>query len=383
MEKTELFPISKSYTFLSSCGVSPLCQAAYDAEISYATLQLNLGSGLFIKGPNVVKLFRESSAALLNTKETNIAFTKSCAEGLNLIASGYPFQHGDEVITYIHEYPSNMYPWELQQNRGVVIKKLPNRNILQSELSDMAQCWTMDDLKKIVSTKTKVVALSHVQFHSGFGANLEELSDFCNVRGIDLVLDVAQSLGAMPIDLQKINAAAVVSSGWKWLTGPLGSAILYVSKELRDRLNITMAGPDMVKQGDDYLNHTWDILDDARRYEYSTTPFGLAHALDASIREFIIKEGVQNIWRKLSKLQEQAIYELDKSKCIPLVFPNEYKSGILSLKLLKSDPLEVVKKLFSNSIICSSRGGYLRIAPHCYVGEEEFSKAISFINSIL
>src|SRR6266540_1788758 len=115
----------------------------------------------------------------------------------------------------------------------------------------------MRGLGVLVTSPKGVVALSHVQFASGYCADVKALAEFCKARDIDLVLDVAQSLGSLPIYPEVLQAAALVSSGWKWLLGPVGSGLLYTSPRLRAKLELTMVGAEAMQQGVDYLDHAW------------------------------------------------------------------------------------------------------------------------------
>ena len=227
---------------------------------------------------------RDAAAQLLKTAADNLAFIKNTSEGINLIANGYPFKAGDQVVTYVHEYPANHYPWKLQEKRGVELVLL--RDSTQGE---RPVAWSMRDLEKCVTPRTRVIALSHVQFASGYG-DLKPLAELCHA-GIDLVIDAAQSLGSLPIYPDKLNAAAVVSSGWKWLMGPIGSGVLYTSPQFRAKLDLTMIGAESMQQGTDYLDHTESLrVGEMLRIQH------LAHraggALECAIR------GDATLWRR-------------------------------------------------------------------------------------
>jgi selenocysteine lyase/cysteine desulfurase len=381
-KSSELFPVKEHLTFLAACSVSPLFSGAFEAEQNFAHEHLSAGILLFRRYGRVLSELHTAAAEVLDVGAENISFMKSSAEGLNLIANGFPFRTGDEIISYPGEYPSNHYPWVIQQKRGAVLKLLPEKNSFDFAVGERPVGWTLEDLERTTGPKTRIVALSHVQFTSGFAADLPRLGEFCCQRGIHLVLDAAQSLGAQPLFPRQWNISAIVSSGWKWLLGPIGSGILYTSPEFRSLLDVTMGGPDMMKQGNDYLDHRWNPFEDGTKFEFSTTPFGLATGLTAAIRGTVLRYGIAEIWKEVSRLRRRICQEIDRSKCTVLQFPEEHSSGILSL-VPRRKPEDVVQDALKQNIVLTARGGYLRIAPHFYIGDEELERAITVINTLL
>ena len=124
-----------------------------------------------------------------------------------MIANGYPFEPGDQIISYVNEYPANHYPWVIQaQRRGVELILLSDSAIEQEQREgagpipdSFAKGWSFDELESKITPKTKVIALSHVQFTNGFAADLSKLGELCQSHGIDLVIDAAQGLSLIHI----------------------------------------------------------------------------------------------------------------------------------------------------------------------------------------
>ena len=381
-KSAELYPIKSNYVFLNSGGVGPLFALALKAETQFSEAQARKGSAMFGEYPRVLHNLRAAAGALLGSGPEDIAFTKSSAEGLNIIANGFPFEPGDEIISYIHEYPSNHFPWALQASRGVKLKLLSNCSIDGTSADARPLAWSMDELKSLVTSRTKIVALSHVQFCSGFTADLNELGAFCKSKNIFLVIDAAQSLGAMPVQPRENYISAVVSSGWKWLMGPIGSAIMYTNPEFRDMLRLTLGGPDMMSQGLDYLNLSWSPVSSAQRFEYSTVPFGLACGLEAAIKGNALRYGSDKISAEIQRLRSRLSAALDKNKCAPLEFSEKHRSGILAIKTI-CDPEAAARRLLERGVVCTARGNYLRLAPHFYLEDTEIDRAAELINAQL
>ena len=376
--------------FLAHCSVSPLYNEALKEEQKMAREQHKKGVLMMDDYMNILDNLRGAAAGMLKTKPENLAFVKNTSEGMSMIANGFRFRPGDQIIGYIHEYPANYYPWKLQERRGTEFVLLPNRDTT-TELffsipenkeywPELLPCgWTMADLEARVTDKTRIIAVSHVQFTSGFAADLKQLSDFCRSHDIDLVVDAAQSLGALPLHPEEYHISAVVSSGWKWLLGPVGTGIMYTSEEFRAKLGDVQVGSGLMIQGTDFLNHSWHPHSSGKRFEYSTCPVSLASALTASIKDLPEAEECQ---RELFRLQNLVVNLLDPDRFTPAIFPEPHRSGILSVICRKDNPQKIEKKLRNKGIVVSERSGYIRLAPHFYNTEEEISKALYTLDQI-
>jgi len=383
------FPIKNQYIFLSHCGIAPLYSGALRREHEVAEAQCRTGALVFAQYDAILDGLRAAAATLLNTSPENLAFVKNTSEGINLIANGYRFEPGDQVLSYVHEYPANYYPWKLQEKRGVELVLLPDRSGFALTPGPSAEvrgeqrpvAWAMHDLEARVTPRTRVVALSHVQFASGFVADLKALADFCNERGIDLVLDVAQSLGCLPIDPEALRISALTSSGWKWLMGPIGSGLLYTSAQFRAKLDLTMVGAETMVQGTNYLDHAWEPHASAKCFEYSTSPIALAAALECCIREVFLPYGMNAIEAEIYRLQDVFLSVLELTRFRLAFEPATLRTPILSL-IVPGDVNALRRALLKQHVICTERGGYLRVAPHYCNTDEEVERAAHLINTI-
>lgn len=341
------------------------------------------GAMVFADYPNILPRLHEAAASLLHTTPENISYVKNTAEGIGLIARGYPFEPGDEVLSYVHEYPSNHYPWINQsRSRNIVFKAIPdNPSVLSGAHTDGKRPtgFSIDDIDALVTPRTRVLALSHVQFASGFVADLKAIGQYCAARGIDLVVDAAQSLGALPLYPDEWGIQAVASSGWKWLMGPIGSGLLYTSPEFRAKIEITMTGADLMMQGQDYLNHTWQPFTDGRKFEYSTAPLSAAVALERCLVELIPDGDIEAVASHLIHMQDVFLSALGPYADRALRFEN--RSSILSLDMEDADSLSL--RMREKGCVCTARAGYLRIAPHLPNTEEDMERAALHLRDLL
>ncbi len=377
----ELFPVKKEGVFLAHCAISPLPKPAWDALTEVASSQMRLGGFGLTPYRKILEDVRTAAAELLATEPDNLAFVKNTSEAMGMIANGYPFRHGDEILSYVHEYPANHYPWRLQEKRGVRLVLLPDRPVAAGPTHGLPCGWSMDDVRRLTTDRTRIIAVSHVQFTSGYAADLEELGAFCAERGIDLVIDAAQSLGSLVIEPDRCHIAAVAASGWKWLFGPTGTGLFYTSREFRRKLGDVLVGAECMIQGDDYLNHTWQPHPSARRFEYSTSPTILAAALAQCLRSAILPAGIQDIQEEIFRLQDMIIENLDPERYSPVAFPREHRSGILSV-ICRYAPETVMKEAARKGVFVSARSGYLRLAPHWCTTDDEIHRAMDVLNGL-
>lgn len=368
--------------YLAHCAISPFFGPAAEREKELADLQRDRGVRIAQEYVPTLEGLHRAAAALLHTTPDNISSQRNTTEGMSLVANGYPFRDGDRIISYIHEYPANHYPWKLQEARGVSLDLLPDR-VVGTAASPAGPCgWDLNDLEALVTDRTRVIAISHVQFASGFAADLGELGAFCHSHNIDLVIDAAQSFGCLPIYPEKWHIAAVATSGWKWLLGPVGTGLLYTSAALRDKLGHIMVGAESMQQGIDYLDHRWQPHRTAKRFEYSTAALSLAGALEVCLRGCHLQEGIEHIWARVAGHIDCIVAGLDRDRLQPILFDAPHRSGILALQP-QADVDVLARQLLEQRVVTSPRAGYLRLAPHFYLSEAEILRATDILNTTI
>ena len=369
------FPGRDRQVQLLACSASLLSAVALEQMVVAARDQAQSGGLVFGGYVELLDRFHRTAAKLLSTDAANVSFQRNTTEGLSLIAGGYPFRPGDEVISYVHEYPANHYPWRNLAHRGVRLVELPNVADSGDPDPDGRPCgFSLDDLEQRITRRTRVVALSTVQFASGFAVSVEAVAEICRDHGIDLVLDAAQSLGAAPLRPHEHGISAVAASGWKWLIGPIGSGLMYTSPELRDKLQLVAVGAETMLQGVDYLDHSWAPHTSAKRFEYATASPALVAALEASIAGIHLRYGVDAIRGEILRLQDLLIDALDPALFLVPRRAEVNRSGILSVVPRRGSPEDLVQGLLARGFATSSRGGYVRIAPHFFITDEEIER---------
>ena len=387
------FPIKNQYNFLAHCSVSHLYQPAADVAKHCIDRQVFAGRQMLIEyaGENhIAEKFYRNFAAMLKTDADNITMTTNTSEAICMIANGYPWKSGDQIISYVNEYPANHYPWVIQsQKHDVELIQLSDCDVPQIDHpkagpvpDSFARGWSFEELESHVTDRTRVIAISHVQFTSGFAADMVKLGQFCKDKGIDLVVDAAQSLGCLPVYPEQWNAAAVAAAGWKWMIGPVGTGVMYTRPDFREKIAITMTGADQMKQDTAYLDHTWNPHTSGMKFQYSTVSYSLLDGLSFVAEDLFGRQSMEEVRDHNFALQDIVVEGLDADKYQPVLHVPEHRSGILSLIPKQSTAPEVCAALEKQNIIVTPRDGYIRVAPHICTTEDEVRQAVEAMNGI-
>jgi len=199
---------------------------------------------------------RNGAAKLLNADAGEIAIIKNTSEGIATIAMGLSWKRGDAVVIFEEEFPANLYPWKRLAEQGVEVRQLS----------------IFDDLERIdeAAKGARLLAISYVQYLSGYRADLDAIGEICRRRGCMFCVDAIQGMGAFPIDVRKSNIGALSADGHKWLLGPEGCGVLFVERSLQDQIEPVEFGWTNVARYADYASRDMTLRADAGRYECGT-----------------------------------------------------------------------------------------------------------------
>ena len=197
-----------------------------------------------------------------------------------------------------------------------------------------------------------------------------------------MIVDAAQAIGCLPIYPEEFGIACVAGAGWKWLLGPVGSAVMYTSPDFRDKIEITMSGADHMKQDTEYLDHTWAPFETGRKFEYSTVAYSVLDALSVGLEEIFLPHTMEAIRDSNFAKQELALEHLNFEKYQPVIHVPRHRSGILAIIPKVSSAKQISAELDKQSIIITPRDGYLRFAPHLCTTEDEILRAVEALNAI-
>ncbi|MEM0964417.1 MAG: aminotransferase class V-fold PLP-dependent enzyme, partial [Bacteroidota bacterium] len=205
---------------------------------------------------------RQRAATLVGADVSQTALVPNTSYGLNLVAQGLDWQPGDRVAVPGCEFPSNLLPWRALHDRDVVTDAIPHRD----------GAFTLDDIEATLRPETRVVAVSAVQFLSGFRCDLAAIGDLCRQRGILFVVDGIQGVGAVRIDVQEIQADLLAVGGHKWLGSMQGAGFVAVSPHLMERVRPLRGWLNGPVDWDDFERVGLELHPDATRFHVGTFP---------------------------------------------------------------------------------------------------------------
>jgi selenocysteine lyase/cysteine desulfurase len=356
------FPIVKDWTFLNHAAVAPISARGAAALEKYAR---EASHHAYLSGQWYAQAdaARANAARLLNATPAEIAFIKNTSEGLAFVANGLEWKSGDEVVSTAVEYPANVYPWMDLSRLGVKHVMVPERNG-RIELHEFLAA---------IGPRTRLVALSHVQYASGFRSDLAHIGAHCRALGILFCVDAIQALGVLPVDVQAMNVDFLSADGHKWLLGPEGCGIFYCRRELIPSLRPEIGWLNVVNALD-YGNYNFTLRGDAKRFECGTYNIPGILALDASLR-LIEEVGLPVVTQRVKALTDSAVAGLlAKGYTVVSSRQNDEWSGIVAFTHPHHDLKELQRALMRKKIVPALREGRLRISPHFYNSPEELGR---------
>ncbi|MDD4570123.1 MAG: aminotransferase class V-fold PLP-dependent enzyme, partial [Tepidanaerobacteraceae bacterium] len=291
------------------------------------------------------ELARKKIAKFMNADLEEIAFIRSVAEGVNMITHGLALEAGDEVITTNQENIAIILALSnLEKIKGIKVKRI--------ELHNNDTEAILDNLEKTITSRTKLLVLSHVTYTKGLRLPAKEICEVAHKNNIAVMFDGAQSAGQFPIDLKEMDCDFYAAAGYKWLLGFHGTSILYIKKQWLDQVNPMFIG-DGSQSKFDFTTCEYELYNQARKFEFGSRHLPLYAALGASI-EFIEAFGISNIENRIFSLATRRKNGLSEIREITIESPldnKEISSGITTFTSKTLDAEEFVEWLWQEKNI--------------------------------
>ena len=374
--KKEWFEIEDAaYLNTAAYGALPrVSQRAVQASLEAKTFPHRVGDSAFFEVPNRL---RASIARLIGSKPEEIALTTGASTGLAAVAHGLTWKPGDEIITAKGEFPVQYATWKpMEEREGVKLKIVAPRD----------RFIAADDLIAAMTPRTRVISVSHVRFDDASLIDASRVAAACHAQGAILVLDVSQSCGAVPMDVNELGADFLVCAGYKWLLGPWGTGFIWFKREQLDTLR---PGPFYwLAQGKDsfsalnYVGPTpsrsadrWDAAEAATYFN-----FNLA-AMDASV-DFVLRVGPTLVLEHNRKLIELLFARLPKD-CAPASPLDSAQRGAFGCFIAPTPEktAELYKKLRKENVVVAMREARIRVSPHLFNSEQDIDRLIAVVTA--
>jgi cysteine desulfurase/selenocysteine lyase len=363
------FPVTHRWAFFDHAAVAPISRPAQQAMTEWAADLAENGDAHDALWVQRVEAVRRLAGQLLNVDPLEVAFIKNTSEGIGIVAEGFPWQPGDNVVTAAEEYPANLYPWMNLASRGVELRTIASRG----------NRITMSDLGAAIDQCTRLISLSFVEYASGFRNDVHAIGELCRSRGIYFFVDAIQGLGVLPLDVQQAPIDFLSADGHKWLLGPEGAGMFYIRRELVDLLHPVGVGWNSVVNPRDFSRINFNLKPHAGRWESGSLNVAGITALGASM-ELLLGIGIAAVSRRVLELTD---YLCDRAQAFGLeVFSSrqpEEKSGIVSLVVPVGNVRQLVRRCRDANIVINQRAGRIRVSPHCYNSIEEIDRLIQVL----
>lgn len=364
------FPVTRNKIFLAHAGVCPLPRRVSQAIGDYA-LEAGTGDQEKFVYPGILDEGRKLAARLLDCQPEEVAFVGPTSLALSFVASGLKFGSGDNILIYFDDYPSNVYPWMALAEQGVEVRLMntPGLGVIRPM-----------DVMGQVDENTRLVALASCHFISGYRIDISAIGAFLRERGILFCLDAIQTLGAFPTPVEQVDMLA--ADAHKWLLGPCGAGVLYVRREVQEKMNPPIFGWHNVHCPDFIAQERIAFRNDARKYEAGTHNLlgvvGLVTAMG-----LVLEIGIENISKELLRKRARLAAALQAKGYTVLLSdaPTGADGGIVSFHRDGDDPSGLHQKLSEANMVTSlrtDRAGrrYIRLSPHFYNTDEELDRVL-------
>jgi selenocysteine lyase/cysteine desulfurase len=367
------FPVLDRCNFLNHAAVAPIPRRGAEALRTFAEEAQNEGAVAWPRWARQLKAGREQAAILLAVPADEIGFVHNTTHGLLCIANSLAWRPGDNLVTAAGEFPANVQAWRHLRHLGVEIRRIAERP---------DSSFAIDDFAAAIDARTRLVAVSLVQYGTGFRMPAEGLADLCRGRGALLCLDAIQAVGALPTRAADLGCDILVADGHKWMLGIEGHGILWMRPQLVEQMNECMTGWVGRVRFWDYDDYEQPPLPSARRFEDGSYNIAAAVALAESLA-LINETGIETVWSRIealtARLREGAA-RIGWSVASPR--GDGRRSGIVTLTRDGIDPVETVKALDAQQIHVAARRGRLRVSPHFYNTADQIDALIDALSGV-
>ncbi|MDX1419175.1 MAG: aminotransferase class V-fold PLP-dependent enzyme [Rubricoccaceae bacterium] len=362
------FPHTERLAYLDHAATGPLSGPVIEAVHRFLDERHRLNPNNYADAAPVLERGRARLGRLLGCAPERVAYVPSTSHGLNVLALGYPWRPGDRVAVPACEFPANRQPWlGVRERYGVEVDVVPSEGGVV----------TVEAVEAALRPETRVLAVSWVQFLSGARCDLAALSALCRSRGVVLAVDAIQGLGALRLDVVRTGVDFLSSGGQKWMLSMQGSAFVYVTEALQERLRPVRGWLNGPVDWDDFGAVTDAFHPDATRYHVGTPATAALVALDAALG---LHFDTGPAWVEERVLGNAARLAEGLARLGLARFGSDdpaHASGIVTVE--HPEPEALHAHLLDCDVHVSLRDRKLRFAAHAYNSDDELDAALDAV----
>jgi selenocysteine lyase/cysteine desulfurase len=366
-------PIARRLAYFDHAAVAPLPSPTREAIRIWLDEATEQGDTVWSRWAARMEQVRSTAAGLINADPAEIALVPNTTSGIGLVAEGYPWQAGDNVVTLANEFPSNQYPWMNLASRGVETRRVEASGGIVD----------LNRLAEACDRRTRIVAVSWVGYATGWRIDVRAVADLCRQKGCLFFLDAIQGMGVFPLDVRADGVDFLAADGHKWMLGPEGAGLLFVRQEHLELLRPLGVGWNSVVQGNDYTKIELKLRPAAARYEGGSQNMvgfiGLGASLDL-LAGLGIGPRSSPVADEVLAITDYACERLaDLGGTLLAPRTGAHRSGIATFQLPGREANDVRRALEAAGIIVRCRAGGVRISPHGYNTRDEVERMIDVL----
>jgi selenocysteine lyase/cysteine desulfurase len=362
------FPVVKEQLYFNHAGVAPTSLRVATAVREWMDDLVQHGVRYERGWEARTENTRRLAAQMIGAAPEEIAFVRNTSHGLGLVAEGLDWKPGDEVaVASAIEYPSNVYPWAHLRDRGVVVREIEPRD----------GGVTPEAVAAALTPRTRLVALSSVQFASGYRTDLEAIGALCERSGVLFCVDGIQSVGCIPVDVKKSRVHFLSADSHKWMIGVSGIGFLYVDRNVLPRVRPVLVGWRCTTDAWNFNRSHFELRSDATKFEEGSHNYAGTYALGAALG-LLLEVGMENVAARIQELLSHADRELRAIGCETGPSP-EHRAGILTFLPPRGEVKALASYLSERNVSFSLRRGHVRISPHFYNQPEEIDRLVEMV----
>ncbi|MFL5695045.1 MAG: aminotransferase class V-fold PLP-dependent enzyme [Ktedonobacteraceae bacterium] len=374
----QTMPATTAHLYLNTGTFGPLPACVIETmqqRLQDEYTQGRLGAAAFETISNSYNDARNSVARLLNADVSEIALTDNTGEGMNIISYGINWREGDEVITTNHEHISALAPlFQIRDRFGIVIRF--------ADIGLVAERPVLKAIADLVTPRTRLIVLSHVAWTTGALLNVSEVGYMGREFGIPVLVDGAQSAGAIPIDVKALGIDFYALPMQKWLCGPDGTGALYARREALNYVSPTYVGYWSVKHEE---NVEWELEDSAQRFELGGRQTAAVAGQAAVLKWLEETVGYEWLFARISALHGYAYNALKNVPGLTMLTPEPRVSGLVSFTYKGYKAEDVVNHLRNaHNIYIRNIPSFncLRVSTGFYNTEEEVDTLVQALEAM-
>ena len=372
----EVFPPADKYIYMDAASVGLTHSKGATAISNWQKDLAEKGTVAFTEKDEVECLdnLNDATAKLFNTSASDIATASSETVLMSSLAWAVMPPKGSNIVATETSHPSTTYPWmRVAEHSGAEMRWAK---------ADQSLSIDPDEIEHLIDENTSVVCLSHVEWGTGQVFDLKRFADAAHKNGAICVVDATQSAGQIPIDIRISGVDAIATSTYKWLCGPFGTGMMYLSPELQ-KLSPGIIGWRSHRDMWDFQADRLEYADSAKRYEFGTMAYGTAFGATVSTN-YLLEISIEKIAEHNRKISMHLLDGLQDLGAIILgpKDPNN-RSAIVAARFPNKDSADFASTLEKANVIASLRRDFIRFSPHLYNSIQDIDKGLEAIKAVI